>query len=84
VPTTALWGVQIGAFSDADAGRRALADVSRRMPTLLASAYPQMVPVTTGSGRLFRARLMGLDETAARSVCGSLARSGEDCLTVSP
>jgi D-alanyl-D-alanine carboxypeptidase len=54
------------------------------MPTLLASAYPQMVPVTTGSGRLFRARLMGLDETAARSVCGSLERSGEDCLTVSP
>jgi D-alanyl-D-alanine carboxypeptidase len=84
LPKNAGWGVQVGAFSDADAGRRALADVAQRMPTLLASAYPQMVPVTTGSGRLFRARLMGLDESSARSVCGSLARSGEDCLAVSP
>jgi D-alanyl-D-alanine carboxypeptidase len=84
LPMSAGWGVQVGAFGDADAGRRALADVARRMPALLASAYPQMVPVTTGSGRLFRARLMGLDESSARSVCGSLARSGEDCLTVSP
>ena len=58
--------------------------VSRRLPSLLASAYPQMVPVTTGSGRLFRARLMGLDESAARTVCASLERSGEDCLTVAP
>ena len=83
-PNTAGWGVQIGAFGDPDAGRRALADVARRMPTLLASAYPQMLPVTTGSGRLFRARLMGLDESMARTVCGSLARTGEDCLTVAP
>ena len=74
----------MGAFSDADAGRRALDSVSRRLPTLLASAYPQMVPVTTGSGRLFRARLMGMDESAARTVCASLERSGEGCLTVAP
>jgi D-alanyl-D-alanine carboxypeptidase len=78
------WGIQVGAFSDADAGRRALDTVTRRLPSLLASAYPQMVPVTTGSGRLFRARLMGLDESAARTVCASLQRAGENCLTVSP
>jgi D-alanyl-D-alanine carboxypeptidase len=83
-PKAAEWGIQVGAFSDPDAGRRALADVARRMPTLLASAYPQMLPITTGSGRLFRARLMGLDESMARTVCGSLARTGEDCLTVAP
>jgi D-alanyl-D-alanine carboxypeptidase len=84
LPKTGGWGIQVGAFSDADAGRRALDSVSRRLPSLLASAYPQMVPVTTGTGRLFRARLMGIDESAAHTVCASLERSGEGCLTVAP
>ena len=43
-----------------------------------------MVPVTTGTGHLFRARLMGIDESAARTVCASLERSGQSCLTVAP
>jgi D-alanyl-D-alanine carboxypeptidase len=84
LPKSGSWGIQVGAFSDADAGRRALDSVSRRLPSLLASAYPQMVPVTTGSGRLFRARLMGLDEAAARTVCANLEHAGEGCLTVGP
>ena len=84
LPKAGSWGIQVGAFNDADAGRRALDAVSRRLPSLLASAYPQMVPVTTGSGRLFRARLMGLDELAARTVCANLERAGEGCLTVAP
>jgi len=84
LPKAGGWGIQVGAFGDVDAGRRALASISRRLPSLLASAYPQMVPVTTGSGRLFRVRLMGLDESAARAVCASLEQSGEGCLTVAP
>jgi D-alanyl-D-alanine carboxypeptidase len=84
LPKARGWGIQVGAFSDPDAGRRALDSVSRRLPALLASAYPQMVPVTSGSGRLFRARLMGIDESAARTVCASLERSGQGCLTVAP
>jgi D-alanyl-D-alanine carboxypeptidase len=78
------WGIQVGAFSDADTGRRALDKVKHRLPSLLASAFPQMVPVTTGSGRLFRARLMGLDESAARTACANLERAGEGCLAVPP
>jgi D-alanyl-D-alanine carboxypeptidase len=78
------WGIQVGAFSDADTGRRALDKVKYRLPSLLASAFPQMVPVTTGSGRLFRARLMGLDESAARTACANLERAGEGCLAVPP
>jgi D-alanyl-D-alanine carboxypeptidase len=50
----------------------------------LASANPQMIPVTTGGGRLFRARLMGLDEATAKSVCASLTRAGEDCIMIGP
>jgi len=84
LPKNQGWGVQVGAFTDADAGRRALDTITRRLPSLLASAYPQMVPVTTSSGRLFRARLMGLDESAARTVCANLERAGENCLTVTP
>jgi D-alanyl-D-alanine carboxypeptidase len=84
LPKAGGWGIQVGAFSDVDAGQRALDTVKRSMPSLLASAYPQMVPVTTGSGRLFRARLMGLDESAARTVCSNLERAGEGCLTVTP
>lgn len=78
------WGVQVGAFSDAGTGRKALDAVSRRLPSLLAQAYPQMIQVTTGSGRLFRARLMGLDETTARNVCASLERAGDACIMVAP
>jgi D-alanyl-D-alanine carboxypeptidase len=43
-----------------------------------------MVAVQTASGPLYRARLMGLDEAAARTVCASLERAGEGCLMVSP
>jgi D-alanyl-D-alanine carboxypeptidase len=78
------WGVQIGAFSDAAAGRRAIRAVKGRLPTLLADASPAMVAVQTASGPLYRARLMGLDEAAARTVCASLERAGEGCLMVSP
>lgn len=81
---TGVWGVQVGAFSDARAGRKALDSVSRRLPSLLSRAYPQMIQVTTGSGRLFRARLMGLDETTARNVCASLERAGDACIMVAP
>ena len=76
--------MQVGAFSDARAGRKALDSVSRRLPSLLSRAYPQMIPVPTGSGRLFRARLMGLDETTARNVCASLERAGDACIMVAP
>jgi D-alanyl-D-alanine carboxypeptidase len=78
------WGVQVGAFSDAAAGRRAIRAVKGRLPTLLADASPAMIAVQTASGPLYRARLMGLDEAAARKVCASLERAGKACLMVAP
>jgi D-alanyl-D-alanine carboxypeptidase len=78
------WSIQIGAFSDDDASRRALGLAVGRMPDLLGGATPQSVAVRSSGRTLYRARLGGLDEETARSVCTRMERSGQDCMPLPP
>jgi len=78
------WGIQVGAFSDQSAGQRAAEAASRKAPSLLSMAVTHVQEVATGKGTIFRARLMGLDEKAARKACATLAKAGQKCLTVPP
>jgi D-alanyl-D-alanine carboxypeptidase len=76
------WGIQIGAFADRGAGQRAMEAIMTRFPQILGAAQPVMVAAE--SRTLFRARLMGLDENAARDACAKLTVAGQTCLTVPP
>jgi D-alanyl-D-alanine carboxypeptidase len=82
--STAGWGIQIGAYSDPDIGRQALARIVNTMPQLLNRADPVMQKVSTGGEAMYRARLMALDQRTAQSVCSWLLQHGQSCMTVQP
>lgn len=78
------WGIQIGAFSDDDASRRALGLAVGRMPDLLGGATPRSIAIRSSGRTLYRARLSGLDEETARNACLRMERSGQDCMPLPP
>ncbi|MDN3555811.1 serine hydrolase [Halomonas maura] len=74
------WGVQIGAFNDADHARRLAARAADRLATELADARVA-VPRVEGAG-VYRARLVDMQEGQARSACRRLQAQGMDCMVV--
>lgn len=78
------WGIQIGAYSDPDIGRQAVASIVNSMPQLLGSGDPQIQKVVISGTTMYRARLMALDQKTAQGVCAYLVQHGQGCLTVGP
>lgn len=78
------WSIQVGAFNDKAASQRAVNQATQRMGTLLDSATPHLMEVSTAKGTLYRARLTGLDEKTARRACAQLSKAGQGCLTLPP
>lgn len=78
------WGIQVGAFSDASASRRAVQAAAAAAPALLAGASELLSPVRNDTGLLYRARLVGLVEADARAACTRLSSAGIACLPVNP
>lgn len=78
------YGIQIGAYSDPEIGRQALARVAASLPQLLGSADPVVQKFSAGSVTMFRARLMLLDQKTAQMACTYLMQQGQNCLTVGP
>ena len=78
------WIVQVGAFGSKAAGQKALTQVSRKLPRLLSTAKPSVVEVASKKGKVYRARLTGLDEKAARTACTQLLKSGQHCVALAP
>lgn len=78
------WAIQVGAFNDKQASQRAVSQATQRVGTLLDSATPHVMEVSTAKGMLYRARLIGLDEATARRACAQLSKKGQSCLTVPP
>jgi len=84
VATAGGWGIQIGAYNDPSIGKQALAGIVQAMPGLLGGASSVVQEVAAGGVTMYRARLEGIDEKTARSVCGYLVHHGQSCLTVAP
>ncbi|NNG03919.1 MAG: D-alanyl-D-alanine carboxypeptidase [Inquilinus sp.] len=79
-----VWGIQVGAFFDAATSQRAIDTAKNRVPDLLTAAPRTVTPIETERGRMFRARILGLDAATARAACDRLQNAGGDCLTISP
>ena len=77
------WGIQVGAFSQTDAARRATAQATKLAPTFLGDATVEVVPHTTKKGPMYRARLIGLSEADARKACKALRKKME-CVPLAP
>jgi D-alanyl-D-alanine carboxypeptidase len=78
------WGIQIGAYSDPTAGRKALSALVQAAPQVLGGASPQVQKLSTGNVTMYRARLMSLDQHTAESVCAWYIKQGQHCQTVAP
>lgn len=75
------WGVQVGAFSNPDNARSLASRAADRLASDMVNARID-VEEATGAQRLFRARLVNLDENQAYRACRSLVREGIDCLVI--
>ena len=74
------WGVQLGAFSEAGLARSLATQASRQLGSQVSGQVAvQAVP---GSNRLFRARVISLEEQQAHSACVQLRSQGMDCMVV--
>jgi hypothetical protein len=78
------WAIQVGAFSTVETGQHALERVAVSLAGTAGRARPQVVPVYSAWGRLYRARLVGLSEDGAARACDQLAGRGMPCVTISP
>ncbi|MCW2247363.1 D-alanyl-D-alanine carboxypeptidase [Azospirillum fermentarium] len=78
------WGIQVGAFGSAAAGEKAAKEVMRKHPQLLANTKPSVVSSTTKGKKVYRARLIGLDEKEARNACAKLKKAGGHCMPLAP
>ncbi len=74
------WGVQVGAFSKRAPALAHLRQVTAKAPGPLKGSLPQVV----GSGKLFRAQLLGLTEARARDACQTLAKARLSCVLMPP
>ncbi|MFA5593104.1 MAG: D-alanyl-D-alanine carboxypeptidase family protein [Micavibrio sp.] len=75
-----LWSVQIGAYNSRVATDDALRKAQTKLPQPLNHARPAVVPLQTGEGTIFRARLGNLTQAQAQEAC----RHFRDCLPLPP
>lgn len=84
VSTPATWTVQLGTFKNRKLSKAAIASARRQAPDYLRHAVSDVSTAKKGKRTLYRARLKGLSEKAARSACDSLTDAGRSCLTLPP
>ncbi|MDX5433880.1 MAG: D-alanyl-D-alanine carboxypeptidase [Halomonas sp.] len=75
------WAVQVGAFNDPDQARYLASRAADQLASLL-SEVRVSVAESGGEQRVFRARLVDLQESDAHSACNSLRAQGMDCMVV--
>lgn len=81
----AVWGIQVGAYADRQAGQKALADASRRLSGQLGTRVKgDVVAINTGKTIIYRAQFVGLPEKGARQACDQLQKQGQKCTAVAP
>lgn len=78
------YAVQVGAYSDVDVGRQALANIINSMPQLLGTARPELQQMSNGKTTLYRARLLDMDALTAQKACNALMGKGQACLVLNP
>ena len=77
------WAVQVGAFFDYAPARKRAETISGQMPELFSGTAVRVTHFKNKRGKkVYRSRLVGLDEQEARSACDELQRLKLDCLVV--
>lgn len=80
-PEPESWGVQVGAFRNQKLAHAAAAR-AKGITAVLRPANIQVSEIAQQRRRLFRARLVGIDQPAANAACATLKRQRFDCKVV--
>jgi len=83
-PNTRGWAVQLGAFSVAHSAKLLLERTITLFPKELLNSTPEVSPITTELGILFRAKHIGLSEQSAKDLCFKLQEKAQPCMVVGP
>lgn len=76
------WGVQVGAYSTELRARRSIATARGLLPDMLSDTDGKVERLENRDMAIYRARLFGLQEAEARSVCLGLKRRHLPCVPV--
>ncbi|MBX2831636.1 MAG: D-alanyl-D-alanine carboxypeptidase [Rhodospirillales bacterium] len=81
--TRSGWAIQVGAFSDQRRAQEAVLAAARTAPDVLRLTRATVEQQASGTGIVYRARLLGFDgETEARAACAALRRENLACIPV--
>ncbi|MCC5882218.1 MAG: D-alanyl-D-alanine carboxypeptidase [Halomonas sp.] len=75
------WAVQVGAFNNPDQARHLATRAADQLANMMRDVRVS-VAESEGEQRIFRARLVDLQENDAHSACNSLRAQGMDCMVV--
>ena len=78
------WGVQIGAYHNRKASEQAIMHLGRRLPRRVHDTHYEIVAIKTAQTTVYRVRLLGLDEKAARIICRNATGDGRNCVLIPP
>lgn len=78
------WSIQVGAFARAANAKDAAQAASARLGSVAKDTLVAVVPSVGAKTRLYRARLTGMSEDAARQACKTLKSKRLDCLPIAP
>ncbi len=78
------WAVQVGAFKQYESAQKRVLRAAGALPDDLTHSAVSIEPFQEGASRLYRARLIGYDETEARDACAALTRKRIGCVPVPP
>lgn len=78
---TEQWAIQVGAFERYAPAHLAVTRAARAVPSLLNSKVA-IVPDEAESGKVYRARLIGMSESGARGSCAQLQKRKIPCVVV--
>lgn len=78
------WAIQVGAFDNFGPAYTAAGAAANRLSDLPPSVSIEVTPYRSRGSVLYRARLAGFAETAARNQCARLRRQGYSCALVTP
>lgn len=76
------YGVQVGAYHNADRARRHAIDVAQLMPEILLRGDVDVSGLTAGRRTVYRSRLVGFERSVAERACAVLRRLNQECLVV--
>jgi len=81
-PMAGDWGIQVGAFSRFAAAHSAALGATQRAPELLGDARVNIEELQNELGTIYRARLIGIDETTATDACRLLRAADQPCIVL--